>query len=77
VTPELFHAVNDGGESARARSVLVQLGLSDRIRIRNVFYEEVAADFRAHGGTHTPAVWDGVRLIQGSDAVVEFLRQLI
>jgi hypothetical protein len=72
--PELFHRVNDGGESARARAEMSALGLSERIRIRNLHYAEVESEFRARGGTHTPAIWDGTRLHEGADAVIAFLR---
>jgi hypothetical protein len=77
VKPELFHAVNDGGESARARQAMLELGVVDHVRLRNVFYPEVLADFQAHAGTRTPALWDGTRLLQGADAVIEFLQTLV
>jgi hypothetical protein len=73
VTAELFHATNDGGESARARKVMIDLGLEEKIRIRNVFYPEVIADLRAHGGEKTPALWDGRTLHEGADAVIAAL----
>ena len=71
--PELFHAVDDGGESARARQFVVDHGLIERVRFRNVFYPEVQADLKARGGSRTPALWDGTRLIEGADAVIAFL----
>jgi len=77
VKPELFHAVDDGGESARARKAMVDLGLVEHVRIRNVFYPEVLADLRAHGGAHTPAIWEGSHLIEGADAVIAFLHTLV
>jgi hypothetical protein len=74
--PELFHAIDDDGESARARRALVELGLAERVRIRNVFYPEVIADLRARGGTRTPAIWDGHQLLEGADAVIAYLQRL-
>jgi hypothetical protein len=68
----LFHATNDEG-SAAARQRVVERGLVDKIRFRNVFYPEVKADLGAHGGDGTPAIWDGTRLIEGRDAVLAFL----
>lgn len=72
---ELFHATNDEG-SAAARKLVVDRMLVDQIRFRNVFYPEVRADLDARGGTGTPAIWDGIRLIEGREAVVAFLRAL-
>jgi hypothetical protein len=69
---ELFHATNDEG-SAAARKRVVDRALVDKIRFRNVFYPEVQADLDARGGTTTPAVWDGAKLIEGRDAVLAFL----
>jgi hypothetical protein len=70
---ELFHAVNDEGESARVRSAIAERNLLDRFRFRNVFYEEVRADLTARGGSRTPALWDGSRLVEGADAILEIL----
>ncbi|MSP63970.1 MAG: hypothetical protein EXR72_27240 [Myxococcales bacterium] len=72
---ELFHAIADAG-SAAARRLMTERGLESRVRIRNVFYPEVAADLAARGGTSTPAVWDGERLIQGTEAVLAALAAL-
>ena len=72
---ELFHATNDEG-SAAARKLVVDRGLVDKIRFRNIFYPEVQADLDARGGKTTPAVWDGEKLIEGRDAVLAFLGAL-
>ena len=72
---ELFHAIGDEG-SATARRVMVELGLEKRVRIRNIYYPEVQADFAARGGTLLPAVWDGASLIEGEAAVEAALRRL-
>jgi hypothetical protein len=72
---ELFHATNDEG-SAAARKLVVDRGLVDTIRFRNIFYPEVQADLDARGGKTTPAVWDGEKLIEGRDAVLAFLGAL-
>ena len=74
--PELFHATNDDGASARARQAVVDLSLTEKVRFRNIFYPEVQADFAARGGTQLPALWDGTLLVQGVDAVLEALRRL-
>jgi hypothetical protein len=66
---ELFHATTDA-DSAAARKVVVDRGLVEKIRFRNVFYPEAQADFTARGGTRLPAVWDGARLHEGLDAVL-------
>jgi hypothetical protein len=72
---ELFHAIGDPG-SARARQLFVARDLGRRVRLRNIVYPEVVADFTARGGRELPALWDGARLIQGADAVAEALAQL-
>ena len=69
---ELFHATNDAA-SAAARRRVVELGLEERIRFRNIFYPEVQADFTARGGRTLPALWDGERLVEGEAAVVTAL----
>lgn len=55
--------------SAAARRVFVERALEDRVRLRNIYYPEVAADFAARGGTRLPAVWDGEILVEGEAAV--------
>ena len=72
---ELFHATNDEG-SAEARKLVVDRGLVGQIRFRNVFYPEVRADLDARGGTGTPAIWDGSKLVEGRVAVLAFLSVL-
>jgi hypothetical protein len=73
-TLELFHAVNDGGDSAAARARVSELHL--KVRFRNIFYPEVLADLKARGGTRTPALWDGTTLVEGREAVLEALTKL-
>lgn len=73
--PQLFHAISDEG-SAEARRLVVELGLGERVRFRNLTYPEVEADFRAHGGTRPPALWDGHALLEGAEAVTSALRRL-
>lgn len=74
---ELFHAVNDGGDSAAARGFIVEHELGARVRFRNVFYDEVRADLTARGGSgRTPALWDGARLVEGREAVLAALAAL-
>jgi hypothetical protein len=72
---ELFHATNDA-DSAVVRHRVLELGLEDRIRFRNVFYEEVTRDLRARGGHSAPAVWDGTRLHEGKIASLAYLEVL-
>jgi hypothetical protein len=71
---ELFHAIADEG-SAAARRLVTERNLA-QVRLRNVYYPEVTADLEARGGNATPALWDGERLIQGTDAVLAHLRAL-
>lgn len=73
---ELFHSTTDGGESAPVRSYIVEHHLTPSIRFRNVAYEEVTADLKARGGTRTPALWDGVQLVEGREAVLRILAGL-
>ncbi len=72
---ELFHRIADPG-SAKARRFIVDYALHERVRFRNLHYEEVERDWAARGGTETPALWDGERLFQGTDAVISKLQQL-
>jgi hypothetical protein len=72
---ELFHATNEES-SAPVRKLIVERGILDRFRFRNVFYDEVQADFTARGGTKLPALWDGTKLIEGEEAVLAAIRAL-
>ena len=72
---ELFHVIADAG-SAAARLRVVELGLEERVRFRNLVYEEVAADFAARGGSTTPALWDGATLVAGEAEVIAALERL-
>ncbi len=69
---ELFHAANDGGASAKVRSFVAASAWLERVRFRNVYYPEVIADLKAHGGEQTPALWDGTTLIEGADAILSY-----
>ena len=69
---ELFHAISDP-ESARVRRHVVEHELD--LRFRNVTYEEVQRDLLARGGKDAPALWDGERLFQGADAIIQRLSQ--
>jgi hypothetical protein len=74
---ELFHATNDDGASAAARRFVTEHALEDQLRFRNVHYPEVLADLQARGGKLTPALWDGVTLVEGEAAVLAALAALI
>jgi hypothetical protein len=75
-TPELFHRL-DEESSARVRRWVVDHELLTRVRFRNVLYAEPAADLAAHGGSATPALWDGTRLFTGAEAVIARLEALL
>lgn len=72
---ELFHVLTEAA-SARMRRLVVELGLDERVRLRNLHYPEVSADFTTRGGTCTPALWDGNHLREGEEAVEQALRGL-
>lgn len=74
-TRELFHSLAEEG-SAAVRRLVVERGLEERVRFRNVVYPEVSADLAAHGGGATPALWDGESLLEGTAAVTAALREL-
>lgn len=74
-TPELFYHLA-GEDNAAARRLLVELDLVERVRMRNMHYPEVEADFVARGGTTLPALWDGATLVQGIAAVRPALEAL-
>ena len=67
MTLVLYHRVPDP-ESAAIRVRIVELGLKPRIDFQNVDTEAAEA-FAAAGGTRVPALWDGIRLHEGPDAI--------
>jgi hypothetical protein len=73
---ELFHRIADP-PSAVARRYLVDYALEDRVRLLNVAFPEAEARWRALGGHTTPALWDGVHLHQGAEAVVARLQAVV
>lgn len=72
---ELFHRISES-DSAAARRRAGELGLLDRLELRNVDFESHRASFAARGGGATPALWDGARLHVGRDAVLAALEAL-
>jgi len=64
---ELFHAISDES-SAKVRRYVVEHEVE--VRFRNVTYDEVMTDLRAHGGENAPALWDGQQLVTGVDAII-------
>ena len=69
MTPELvlYHRLADP-DSAEVRRWIVEQGLKPRIDFQNI-EAEGAEDFRTHGGTRVPALWDGRRLHGGTEAI--------
>ena len=51
--------------------------MKDRVRFRNVLYPEARADFEAHGGTVTPALWSEGHLFSGAELVIARLEALL
>jgi hypothetical protein len=75
VATELFYIIADA-DCARARAVVMERGLKERVDFRNLFYDEARRDFEARGGEKLPALWDGERLHQGLDGVLAALDRL-
>ncbi|MGZ6070926.1 MAG: hypothetical protein ACXWK8_06890 [Myxococcaceae bacterium] len=73
---ELFHRLEEP-RSARVRRWVVDHGLLDEVRFRNLLYPEAAADFAARGGSEPPALWDGERLFSGPDLVIARLQAVL
>jgi len=73
---QLFHRIADP-PSAQARLFVVDYALEDRVRFRNLTYAEVEEDFRRLGGHTSPALWDGVHLHQGAEAVLARLQAVV
>lgn len=72
---ELFHRISEPA-SAAARRRAGERRLLDRVALRNVDFESHRAAFEGHGGSATPALWDGERLHAGLDAVLAALDRL-
>jgi len=73
---ELFHRLEEP-RSARVRRWVVDHGLLDEVRFRNVIYPEAAADFAARGGSDTPALWDGERFFVGAELIIARLQAVL
>lgn len=73
---ELFHQIAEP-ESAEVRRWIVSHGVVEKVRLRNIEYPEALADFKARGGTGTPALWDGDRLHVGRDACIQALAKSV
>jgi hypothetical protein len=74
-TLELFHRLAEP-DSAAARVLARDLGLLERLELRNVAFDSHRDALRARGGGATPALWDGARLHGGLAAVEAALRSL-
>jgi hypothetical protein len=70
----LYHRIGDP-DSAVARRRVVELGLKPRVDFQNVDTEGAEAWASLHGKV-LPALWDGVRLHEGSGAVLAVLETL-
>ncbi|HYO66737.1 MAG TPA: hypothetical protein VEU33_11690 [Archangium sp.] len=73
---ELFHRIAEPA-SAEARRYVVDYALEDRVRMRNVAFEEAEAAWKELGGHSTPALWDGEHLHQGAQAVLARLQAVV
>ncbi len=73
---QLFHRLEEPG-SARVRRWVVDHGVLEQVRFRNVLYPEAASDFAARGGSETPALWDGERLFIGPELVIARLEAVL
>jgi hypothetical protein len=74
---ELFHNLTDRG-SAQVRKLVVDRALEAQVRFRKrCAYPEVRADLHRHGGSETPALWDGEHLLSGEAAVTARLLSLV
>lgn len=71
---ELFHRIADPA-SARVRSRISELKLEDRIRFRNVAFEEAQVALAAAGGKAVPSLLDGTKLFEGEEHVLSRLSE--
>ncbi|HET8567451.1 MAG TPA: hypothetical protein VFM93_00505 [Candidatus Limnocylindria bacterium] len=73
----LFHAIGSVPD-ARVRREIAARGIKPLIDFRNVVqYPEEREALHRLGGTSTPALWDGERLVEGEDAVLLALGAII
>lgn len=73
---ELFHLIAEA-PSARVRRYVVDHYLEDRVRFRNVAFEDAQRALKDHGGTgRVPALWDGQALHTGAEACIARLQTL-
>ncbi len=78
VSPLLELFVCEGeAASARVREYVEDYALEDRVHTRDVSEPEARAGWLAFGGTHVPALWDGVHLHQGAEAVLARLQAVV
>ena len=69
----LYHRIDDPGSAAVRRRV-VELGLKPQVDFQNVDTDGAEAWANARGKA-LPALWDGARLHEGTDAALETLRR--
>ena len=70
---DLFHRLAEP-ESAAARALVRELGLLEAVQFRNVAFDSHRDALASHGGSATPALWDGERLHEGIAAIRAALR---
>ena len=63
--------------SARVREYVEDYALEDRVLERDVAQPAVRAEWLAFGGTRVPALWDGVHLHEGAEAVLARLQAVV
>jgi hypothetical protein len=80
--PQLFYVISDEA-CAAARRAVVERGVLEKVKFRNVHYEEVRRDLDAHhaaagraGAAVLPALWDGHVLHEGLDAVLAAIGEI-
>jgi hypothetical protein len=79
---ELYYVIADA-DCATARRVVMERGLKEKVRFRNLFYDEVRVDLEAHhaaagraGEARLPALWDGALLHEGLGDVLTALGRI-